>query len=112
MKQLLELIYTEVRLGVVFSLLLMAALLISAILCYLCARSFGVPLFLLLPLSALAFQGGALLAADRIAAAAVQLIPVVAVLAAAINAHLLLPPPPPERWRSPHCQSPDALLTL
>jgi hypothetical protein len=63
------------------------------ILCYLCACLFDVPLFLLLPPSALALQEGALLAASRIAAAAVQLISIVVILAAVINAPLLLPPP-------------------
>jgi hypothetical protein len=93
MKQLLELICTRVRLGVMFSLSPTAASSISAILRYLCVRLFNVPLLLLFPLSALALQGGALLAAGRIAAVAVQLIPVVVVLAAVINAPLPLPSP-------------------
>jgi hypothetical protein len=93
MKQLLELIYTGVRLGVLFSLLPTTALLISAILCYLCLCLFDVPLLLLLPPSALAPQGGAFLATGHIAATTVQLIPVVVVLAAVIDAPLLPPPP-------------------
>ncbi len=88
MRQLLELIYMGVRLGGMFSLSPTAALLISAILRYLCIRSFDVPLLLLLPPSALVLQGGALLAAGCIATAAVQLIPVVVVLAAIIDAPL------------------------
>ncbi len=88
MKQLLELIYTGVMLGVVFSSSLTAASSISAILRYLCIRSFDVPLLLLLPPSALALQGGALLAAGRIATATAQLVPVVVILAAVINALL------------------------
>jgi hypothetical protein len=83
-----------VRLGVVFSSLPTAASLISAILHYLCVCLFDVPLLLFLPLSAHALQGGALLAAGRIAAAAVQLIPVIVVLASVINAPLPLPSPP------------------
>jgi hypothetical protein len=51
-----------------------------------------VPLLLLLPPSALALQGGALLAAGHIAATAVQLIPIVVILPAVINAPLLPPP--------------------
>jgi hypothetical protein len=109
MKQLLELIYTGVRLGIMFSLSLMAAMLISAIHHHLCVCLFDVPLLLLLPPSALALQGGALLAAGRIAVAADQLIPIVVVLATVIDAPLLLPPP--VRWWSPHHPSPDASLT-
>ncbi len=82
-----------VRQGVMFSLLPTAALLISAVLRYLWVCLFNVPLLLLLPLPALALQGSALLAACRIAAAAVQLVPIIVVLAAVINAPLLLPPP-------------------
>jgi hypothetical protein len=93
MKQLLELIYMGLRLGVMFSLTLMAALSISAIIRYLCVCLFDVPLLLLLLPSALALQGGALLATSRIAATAVQLVPVVVVLAAVINTPLPLPPP-------------------
>jgi hypothetical protein len=95
MKRLLELIYMGVRVrqGVMFSLSPTAALLISAVLRYLCVCLFDVPLLLLLPLPALALQGGALLAASRIAAAAVQLVLVVVVLAAVIDAPLPLPPP-------------------
>jgi hypothetical protein len=111
MKQLLELIYTGLRLDVVFSLLPMAASLISAILRYLCVRSFDVPLLLLLPPSALALQGGAHLATGHIAAAAIQLIPVIVVLAAVIDTPLPLLPPPPRCWRSPYHPSPDASLT-
>jgi hypothetical protein len=74
-----------------FSSLPAPALSISAILCYLCVRLFDVPLLLLLPLSALVLQGDVLRAAGRIAAAAVQLIPVVVVLAAVIDAPLPLP---------------------
>jgi hypothetical protein len=99
------------RLGVVSSMSPTAALSISAIICYLCVRLFVVPLLLLLPQSAPALQGGALLAASRIAAANVQLIPVVVVLAAVINAPLSLPSPPPARWWLPHRPSPDASLT-
>jgi hypothetical protein len=77
-----------------FSLPPAPALLISAILCYLCVHLVDTPLLLRLPPSALALQGGALLASGRIAAAAVQLIPIVVVLAAIINAPLPLPPPP------------------
>jgi hypothetical protein len=86
-----------VRLGGIFSLSPAPASSISTILRYLCVRSFDVPLLLHLPPSALAPQGGALLAAGRIAAAAVQLIPAVVVLAAVISAPLLLPLPP---WRA------------
>jgi hypothetical protein len=71
MKQLLELIYMGARLGVMFSLLPMAALSISTIFRYLCVCSFDVPLLLLLSPAALVLQGGALRAASRIAAAAV-----------------------------------------
>jgi hypothetical protein len=84
-------------------------LVVSAILRYLCVCLFGVPLLLLLPPSALALQGGALLATSRIAPAAVQLIPVVVVLAAVINAPL--PLPAPACWQLPHCPSLDALIT-
>jgi hypothetical protein len=83
-----------VRQGVMFSLLPMAASLISAVLRYLCVCLFDVPLLLLLPAPALALQGVALLAASHIAAVAVQLVPVVVVLAAVIDAPLPLPPPP------------------
>ncbi len=109
MKQLLELIYMGVRQGVMFSLSPTAALLISAIICYLCVCLFDVPLLLLLPPPALALQEGALLAASCIAATAVQLMPVVVVLAAVIDANL--PLPPPARWQLPHCLSLDTLLT-
>jgi hypothetical protein len=109
MKQLLELIYMGVRQGVVFSLSPTAASLISVVLCYLYVCLFDVPLLLLLPPPALLLQGDALLAISRIAAAVVQLVPVIAVLAAVINAPL--PLPPPARWRSPHCPSLDALST-
>ncbi len=94
MKQLLELIYTGVRLSGMFSLSPTAASLISTILHYLCVCLFDIPLLLLLPPSALALQGGALLATGGIAAAAVQLIPVVVALAAVIDAPLPLPSPP------------------
>jgi hypothetical protein len=70
-----------------------AVLSISAILHYIHVRLFNIPLLLLLPPSALALQKGALLAASHIATAAVQLIPVVVILAAVIDAPLLLPPP-------------------
>jgi hypothetical protein len=85
MKELLELIYIGVRLDVMFSLLPTATSSISAILRYLSVCLFNVAPLLLLPLSVLARQGGALLAASRIAAAAV--------LAAVIDAPLLLPLP-------------------
>jgi hypothetical protein len=71
MKQLLELIYMGMRLGGVISLLLTGALSIFAIPLYLCVRSFDVHLLLLLPPSALVLQGGALLTAGCISAAAV-----------------------------------------
>jgi hypothetical protein len=100
-----------VRLGVVFSLSPTAASLISAILHYLCVRSCDVPLLLLLPPSALALQGGALHVASHIASAAVQLIPVVVVLAAVLDAPRPLPPPP-ACWQLPHRPSLDTLLTL
>ncbi len=90
------------RLGGVSSSSLAPALLISAILCYRCVRSFNVPLRLLCLPSALVLQGGALLAAKRIAPPAVQLIPIVVVLSAIINAPLPLPPPPPARSQSRH----------
>ncbi len=93
MKQLLELIFKGVRQGVMFSLSPMAASLISAVLRYLCVCLFNVPLLLLLPLPALALQGGAFLATGRIAAAAVQLVPIVVVLATVIDAPLPLTPP-------------------
>jgi hypothetical protein len=93
MKQLLELIYMGVRQGVMFSLSPTAALLISAILRYLCVCLFDIPLLLLLPPPAFALQESALLAASRIAAAAVQLVPIVVVLAAVIDAPLPLPTP-------------------
>ncbi len=76
-----------------FSLLPTAASLISAVFRYLCVCLFDVPLLLLLPPPALALQGAALLAASPIATAAVQLVPIVVVLAAVINAPLPLPPP-------------------
>jgi hypothetical protein len=57
MKQLLELIYTGVRLGVVFSLSPMAASLISAILHYLCVRSFDNLFFCFFPRQPLHFKG-------------------------------------------------------
>jgi hypothetical protein len=100
-----------VRLGVVFSLSPMAALSISSILPYLHVCLFDAPLLLLLPLSALALHQGSLRAASRIApAAGVQLIPIVVVLAAVIDAPLPLFPPP-ARWQLPHHPSPDASLT-
>ncbi len=58
---------------------------------------FDVPLLLLLFPSALVLQGGSPLAASCIATATVQLIPIVVVLAAFIDASLSLPPPPPLR---------------
>jgi hypothetical protein len=70
-----------------------AVLLISVISCYLCLCLFDVPLLLLLSPSALALQEGALLAAGCFAAAAVQLIPIVVVLATVIDAPLPLTPP-------------------
>ncbi len=93
-----------------FSLLPTAALWISTILCYLCLRLFDVPLLLLCPLSALALHVVALLAASRIAATAVQLIPIAVVFATVLDAPLLLPPPA-GCWQLPHCLSLDALLT-
>jgi hypothetical protein len=93
MKRLLELIYMGVRLGGMFSLVPMAASLISAVLRHLCVCLFDVPLLLILPPPAFALQGGALLAARHIAATAVQLVPIVVVLATVINAPLPLPPP-------------------
>jgi hypothetical protein len=92
-----------------FSLSPAAASLISAILRYLCVCLFDIPLLLFLPPSALVLQGGALLAASHIAAAAVQLVPIVVVLTAVIDTPL--PLPPPARWWLPHCPSLEALLT-
>jgi hypothetical protein len=57
MKLLLELIYTGVRLGVMFSLSPTAALSISAILHYLCVRSFDNLFFCFFPRQPLRFKG-------------------------------------------------------
>ncbi len=113
MNCLLDFIYMGVRLGGVFSLLLEPALLVSAILCYLCVHLFDVPLLLLLPLSALALQG--FKGVPSLPPAALPL-----PLSNSSPPLLSLPPSstlpfrypsPPACWRLPHRLSPDALLT-
>ncbi len=109
MKQLLGLVYMGMRQGVMFSLSPRAALLISALLRYLCVYCSTSLFFCFFPRQPLRFKGVPSLLPAALPPPLSNSCP--SLLSLPLSSMLPFRSPPPARWQLPHCLSLDASLT-